>query len=140
MKRRAKGAAAEQARIFAAIAAGAALGALARHAAGLAVLGLTGPGFPWGTLAINVTGSFVIGFFAAVAGEGGRWQAGPALRHFVQSGFCGGFTTFSAFSLETLLLLRADATATAAAYVAASVALWLAAVSAGWRLGARIRG
>lgn len=127
-------------RDFAAVAAGAALGAVARYAVGLVVLAVTGPGFPWGTLAINASGSFVIGLFAAVAGEGGRWEADPALRHFVQAGFCGGFTTFSAFGLETVLLMRSGAAAAAAAYVAASVVLWLGAVAAGWRLGARING
>ncbi|MCA1788372.1 MAG: CrcB family protein, partial [Thioalkalivibrio sp.] len=70
-------------------------------ASDLMLVGL-GPGFPWGTLFVNVSGSFLIGFYAALAGPGGRFVAGPAQRHFLMTGVFGGYTTFSIFSLEAI--------------------------------------
>ena len=67
---------------------------------------LTGPRFPWGTLLINVVGSFVIGLVAAVTLSPARIAMHPDLRIFLMVGICGGFTTFSAFSLQTLELLQ----------------------------------
>jgi fluoride exporter len=101
-------------RLYAAVAAGSALGALARFLCSLALTGLLGPAFPWGTLAVNGLGSFLIGLYATVSEPGGRLRAGPAWRHFVIAGFCGGFTTFSIFSLETLLLVEARRSASPA--------------------------
>ncbi|AXQ95457.1 CrcB family protein [Cereibacter azotoformans] len=125
-------------RIYAAVAAGSSLGAVARHLCGLWVLELAGGGFPWGTLAVNVAGSFLIGLYATLTGPEGRLLASPARRQFVMTGFCGGFTTFSVFSLETLFLLERQDYALAAAHVGASVLLWLSAVWLGSRIGARL--
>ena len=65
-----------------------------------------GESFPWGTLLVNVTGSLLIGFFATLTGPDGRWLVAPAFRVFFMAGICGGYTTFSSFSLQTLNLLR----------------------------------
>lgn len=126
------------ARIYAAVMLGSSLGAVARYLCSLGIVAVLGTGFPWGTLAVNVLGSFLIGLYATLTGPDGRLLASPARRQFVLAGFCGGFTTFSIFSLETVFLLEAGAFALAAANVAASVILWLAAVWLGYRIGARL--
>ncbi len=100
---------------------------------------LTGPRFPWGTLLINVLGSFVIGLVAAVTLAPARVAMHPDLRVFLMVGVCGGFTTFSAFSLQTLELMQAGDVAPAAGYIVGSVvfclaAVWPAGCSAGCRL------
>lgn len=118
-----------------AVAAGGAVGSLARFWLAAAMTTLTGPRFPWGTLLINVVGSFVIGLVAAVTLTPARIAMHPDLRIFLMVGICGGFTTFSAFSLQTLELLQSGDTSPAMAYVAGSVALCLAAVWGGWTLG-----
>ena len=87
-----------------AVAAGGAAGSLLRYWATLLGERWWGSGFPWSTIAINVAGSFVIGWFATAIAPGG---ASPETRLLVMTGLCGGFTTFSAFSLQTLDLLRA---------------------------------
>jgi CrcB protein len=125
-------------RVYAAVAAGSALGALARFLCSLALAGLPGPAFPWDTLAVNGLGSFLIGLYATVSEPGGRLPAGHAMRQFVIAGFCGGFTTFSIFSLETLLLVEARAVGLAGAYVAASLVTWLTLAWVGCRLGTRL--
>jgi CrcB protein len=86
---------------------GGGLGSLARYAASGLVARQVGETFPWGTMAVNVTGSLVIGMFAAATAPDGRWFASPNTRAFVMIGLCGGYTTFSSFSLQTLELLRA---------------------------------
>jgi CrcB protein len=121
-----------------AVALGAALGSVARYLCSLGAHHLLGAGFAWGTLAVNIAGSFLIGLCAVLVEPGGRFALGPAARQFLLTGFCGGFTTFSIFSLETLLFLRDGAHALAALNVTASVLLWLVAVWLGYRLGARI--
>jgi CrcB protein len=88
------------------VAAGSALGGMGRYGFGLLAARLWGEGFPWGTIAINIMGSFVIGFFAALTVPDGVLPASANLRTFVIVGICGGFTTFSAFSLQTLSLAR----------------------------------
>ncbi len=113
------------------IALGGALGSVGRGYLTLALLRLTGPGFPWGTVVINVAGSFVIGAFAALTTQDSRFAQPPEMRAFVLTGICGGFTTFSSFSLQTLELLRDGRVGPACANMAASVALCLAAVAAG---------
>ena len=112
------------------VALGGALGAVARYLTGLAALRLLGAGFPWGTLAVNVAGSFAMGLLAVTLAHVGQTRLAPLL----MTGFLGGFTTFSAFSLDALTLWeRVDALA-AAAYVTASVILSLAALAAGLTL------
>lgn len=99
---------------------------------------MLGEGFPWGTLAANVLGSFIIGFYAMQAARGGHLWASPEARLFVMTGFCGGFTTFSAFSLETLLLLESGRADLAAGNIALSLCLWLGAVRLGEWAGRRL--
>ena len=121
------------------IAGGGALGSLARGYLTVAALRLTGPGFPYGTVAINVAGSFVIGLFAALTAADARFGQPLDIRSFVMTGICGGFTTFSSFSLQTLDLLRDGRVAAACANMAGSVALCLAAVAAGHYAGAALK-
>jgi fluoride exporter len=116
------------------VAAGGATGSVARYWLALAMARLTGPGFPWGTILINVTGSFVIGWVAEYTAAYGRHPAPEPVRALVMAGLCGGFTTFSAFSLQTMELLRAGQTTRAVANVIASVVLCLGATAIGLRL------
>src|SRR5438045_5992034 len=81
------------------VAAGSVLGGVARYL--VSVIIQSGPGFPWATLFVNVTGSFIIGFYSTLSGPDGRLFASARQRQFVMTGFCGGYTTFSTFSLET---------------------------------------
>lgn len=106
---------------FALVAAGGAMGAMLRHGTGLVAARMFGLGFPWGTLIVNVIGSFLIACvvaYAVLRGEGGL-----GMRLFLATGLLGGFTTFSAFSLDTLSLAERGDTGLAAAYVLASVVL-----------------
>ena len=125
----------ETAILYAAVALGTAMGGTLRALASLAAAGTA---FPWATLFVNVAGSFVIGFYATLTEPDGRVFAGPRQRHFVMTGFCGGFTTFSIFSLEAFRFARAGAPGTAALVVAVSVVAWLAAVWLGHRLAVRL--
>jgi fluoride exporter len=118
-----------------AVAAGGALGSVARFWLAAVMTALTGPRFPWGTLLINVLGSFVIGLVAALTLTPGRVGMHPDLRIFLMVGVCGGFTTFSAFSLQTLELLQSGDGWPAAGYVLSSVVFCLAAVWCGWMIG-----
>lgn len=108
------------------VALGGALGSMARYAVSLAAVSLLGTAYPWGTLAVNILGSAAIG---ALAGMG---LGGPA-RLFCITGILGGFTTFSAFSLEVVMLWERNH-ALAAIYLAASLVLSLAAFAAAWNL------
>jgi CrcB protein len=90
-----------------------------------------GETFPWGTLFVNVTGSFVIGFFATLTAPDGRIIASPVTRQFVTTGICGGYTTFSSFSLQTLNLVRDDEWLYAGGNAVLSVALCMVFVWAG---------
>jgi len=121
-----------------AVAAGGALGSMARFWLAGAVTALTGPRFPWGTLLINVLGSFVIGFVAALTGPHGRQFVGTTGRQFVMVGICGGYTTFSSFSLQTLNLANHDEWLMAGANVCLSVVVCLVAVSIGYTLATAI--
>lgn len=113
------------------VALGGALGSVARYAvSGIAVRWL-GAAFPYGTLFVNVMGSFAIGLLAALVAADGRPSLGADARAFLLVGVLGGFTTFSSFSLETLNLARSGALAPALLNVAGSVVLCLAAVSLG---------
>ena len=113
---------------------GAGIGGSLRHAVNLCCARFCGPAFPWGTLAVNVLGSFLMGAIAAWlavrAGEG--WS--QPLRLFLTTGILGGFTTFSAFSLDAVLLWERGEIGPAAAYVTASVLLSLAGLVAGLAL------
>ncbi|OAB56105.1 protein CrcB [Phormidium willei BDU 130791] len=104
-----------------AIAAGGAVGALARHFLAQQVMHLTGGGFPWGILTANVLGSFLMGLLVEVSAL--VWQPGAALRAFLAVGFLGAFTTFSTFALDVALLYERGALALAGLYVALSVLL-----------------
>ena len=119
-----------------AVAAGGAAGSVLRYWGTLAAARLGWAEFPWATIAINVLGSFVIGWFATATLPGAAHSASPEIRLLVMTGLCGGFTTFSAFSLQTLDLLRAGAFTAAAANVLLSVLLCLAATAAGHWLAA----
>ena len=110
------------------IAIGGALGSVARYALGGVVSNLWGETFPWGTLIINVIGSFAIGFFFTFTGTEGRVVVAKEWRMFFMTGICGGFTTFSSFSLQTLNLARQDEWGRAGANVLGSVTLCLVAV------------
>jgi fluoride exporter len=120
------------------IAVGGALGSMARFWLAAFVANILGPQFPWGTILINIVGSFIIGFFATFAGPGGRFVASFNARAFVMVGICGGFTTFSAFSLQTLDLARDNHWAQAGGNVALSVVACLFAVWAGHMLAAAL--
>ena len=85
---------------------GGALGSMARFWASGLVASQIGETFPWGTLVVNVTGSFIIGFVATLTGPDGRVFASSNSRQFILTGICGGYTTFSSFSLQTLNLVR----------------------------------
>ena len=111
------------------VAAGGAIGASLRHLVGLASLRLIGPAFPWGTLTVNIVGSFAMGVFIELLAR--RVGASSELRLFIATGILGGFTTFSAFSLDVAVLWERGAHAAAAGYVAASVAGSVAALFAG---------
>ncbi len=121
------------------IAIGGAIGSVLRAWLGNAIVALTGPSFPWGTILINIVGSFVIGFFGTLTATDGRFSLPFDLRAFVMVGICGGFTTFSSFSLQTLELARDGRAGQALGNVALSVALCLASVAAGYALAATIR-
>ena len=120
------------------VAVGGALGSMARFWLAAFVANILGPQFPWGTILINIVGSFIIGFFATFAGPGGRFVASFNARAFVMVGICGGFTTFSAFSLQTLDLARENHWAQAGGNVALSVVACLFAVWAGHMLAAAL--
>jgi CrcB protein len=88
------------------VALGGALGTIARFWLSGVIANKCGQTFPWGTLVINVTGSFVITLFAALAAPDSRFLVGPNFRTFFMVGVCGGYTTFSSFSLQTLSLAQ----------------------------------
>jgi fluoride exporter len=118
-----------------AVAVGGALGSVARFWLAGAMTALTGPRFPWGTLLINVLGSFVIGLVAGITLTPARVGMHPDIRIFLMTGVCGGFTTFSAFSLQTLELLQTGDVVPAFGYAIGSVVLCVVATYCGWLLG-----
>lgn len=115
------------------IAFGGAIGAALRHIMASLATRLVGAGFPWGTLVVNLVGCLGIGFAAVTLLQRGD-PAAQRLAPFVVPGVLGGFTTFSAFTLETLQLMERGRLVSAAAYVGGSVALGLAALVAGMAL------
>ena len=124
--------------LYTLIALGGALGSVGRFWLNGVVSNQLGPGFPWGTLLINVTGSFLIGIIAAVASPEGRMDSQSRIfaTQFLMIGVCGGYTTFSSFSLQTLNLLRDRQWLYAGGNVLLSVVLCMIAVWLGYLLGA----
>jgi CrcB protein len=116
---------------------GSALGGVLRYALTRMTLAVSA-GFPYGTVLINVVGSFVIGYFGTLTLQSGKYSASDNLRLFVMVGVCGGFTTFSSFSLQTFDLMRSGSWGRAIANVVVSVILCVAAVGAGHRLAHRV--
>jgi fluoride exporter len=112
---------------------GGAIGAGLRHLANLAALRLFGPNFPWGTMGVNIAGSFAMGLFIALLAR--RFGASNELRLFIATGILGGFTTFSAFSLDFATLTGRGEFAHAAFYAIASVVFSIVALFAGLWLG-----
>jgi CrcB protein len=121
------------------IAVGGALGTLARYLISVAAIPFSHT-LPWGTILINVSGSFVIGFFGTLTLSQGRYPLPETARLFIMVGFCGGFTTFSSFSLQTLDLMRHGSLTRALINVAASVVLCVGAVAIGHALAAKLNG
>ena len=113
------------------IAVGSALGGIGRYWCSGLVANYWGQTFPWGTIIVNVVGSFIIGFFFTLTGPDGRLFVAATMLDFVMIGFCGGYTTFSSFSLQTLSLVRDGEWGLAGANILLSVVLCLAAVVAG---------
>jgi CrcB protein len=118
---------------------GGAIGTLARYLISVAALPFS-QSLPWGTIWINIIGSFVIGLFGTLTLAHGRFPVSENARLFVMVGLCGGFTTFSSFSLQTLDLMRSGANLRAAINVVASVVLCIAAVAVGHLIAVHFNG
>jgi CrcB protein len=113
---------------FLLIALGGALGSVGRYYASRLVMELTAGTFPWGTMFVNITGGILIGFIAALSAPESRYFISPQTRLLIMTGICGGYTTFSTFSLETVALLGEGQWLTASLNAIGSVILCLAAV------------
>jgi CrcB protein len=124
--------------LYAWIAVGSGIGGVARFWCAETSARLLGEGFPWGILLVNVVGSLLIGFFFTCSGPNGRLPVSTTTRHFVMTGLCGGYTTFSAFSLDTLNLMRDGRLFAAGANVVLSLALCLLFVWLGHVLAATL--
>jgi CrcB protein len=116
------------------IAIGGAIGSVGRFWLSGLIANRFGATFPWGTIIVNVTGCLVIGFFNTLTGTEGRWLVSPTTRTFFMIGICGGYTTFSSFSLQTLNLANDGEWLYAGANILYSVALCLAGVWLGHAL------
>ena len=115
------------------VAAGGAIGSVFRYLVGVWSVRLAGANFPWGTLAVNVAGSFMIGFLVELVAR--RLNASMEMRLFLVTGVLGGFTTFSSFSLDAISLFERGTLGLSAVYVLASLVVSIAAVFAGLALG-----
>lgn len=115
-----------------AVATGGALGSVMRYLVGIGSARAFGTDFPWGTLIINVTGSFLIGVFVALFAT--KWNLPQAARIFLTVGICGGYTTFSTFSLDAWYLMERGQTWASAAYMIASVVLSVGALIAAMQM------
>lgn len=131
-----KPSASDTAILYACVIAGSVIGGVGRYAASVFIPPVSG--FPLATLFVNIVGSFIIGFYGTLSGPDGRLFATVRQRQFVMTGFCGGFTTFSSFSLETVRLLQAGMTRTALLNISISVATWLLSVWLGYAAASRI--
>jgi fluoride exporter len=120
------------------VAMGSVVGGVARYLVSVLFVSQLSDSFPWSTLFVNVTGSFIIGFYSALTGPDGRLMATPRQRQFVMVGICGGYTTFSAFSLETLRLVQSGNMHAASLNLGISVVSWLTAVWIGHALATRL--
>jgi len=120
------------------IAIGSAIGGAARYWCTGFAARLFGETFPWGTLLVNITGSLIIGFFATLTGPDGRIFVSSTTRQFVMIGLCGGYTTFSSFSLQTLNLVQDSEWLQAGGNIVGSVVVCLFAVWLGHTLAASI--
>ena len=125
-------------KLFAGVFFGGAIGSVCRYSVGLLLARFTHQGFPVATFAVNVIGSFCIGLFYAMALQQPGFSAGWRL--FLLTGFCGGFTTFSAFAIENVQLLQQGHYGTFALYSAGSFVMCLLAVVAGLYLAKAIVG
>jgi fluoride exporter len=114
------------------IAIGSGLGGMGRYFVSGVVTSLTGGTFPYGTMIVNITGCLMIGFFATLTGPDGRFLVGTPARQFVMIGLCGGYTTFSSFSLETLYLMQAGEWMPAVSNALGSVLLCILSVWIGY--------
>jgi CrcB protein len=121
------------------VALGSAIGGVARFWCGGVFASRFTSTFPWATLFVNVSGSLLIGLIAALTQPQGRWGESPLLRDLLMVGVLGGYTTFSAFSLQTLMLIREGRPAAALMNVGASMMLCLAAVWVGYLLASSLR-
>lgn len=119
------------------VAFGGAIGSVSRYWLGIGMENISKT-LPWGTILINIGGSFIIALFAALTLTGGRFPVSENARLFVMVGLCGGFTTFSSFSLQTLALLRDGAFMRAFLNIIISVLLCLIAAAFGWWVAERI--
>jgi fluoride exporter len=124
--------------MYALIGLGSGLGGLARYGCSDLAAHLWGEAFPWGTFLVNVVGSFVIGAFNALAGPDGRMYVSSAGRQFVMTGVCGGYTTFSSFSLQTFDLLRNNEWVLAGSNIVLTMLCCLAAVWAGHMMASNL--
>ncbi len=115
-----------------AIALGGAAGAVGRHLVGSAAAHVVGGSYPWGTFAVNAVGSFALGALAGLMAL--AWNPSPEMRAFLTVGLLGGFTTFSAFSLDAVLLAERGRSDLAAAYVVSTVVVSVGGLFAGLRL------
>jgi fluoride exporter len=122
------------------IALGGALGSVTRFWISNVVTNRFGAALPWGTLFVNVSGSLVIGLVAGLSTSNGRLASAESFRHFFVVGVCGGYTTFSAFSMQTLDLARAGNPLAAGGNVLLSMVLCLAAVWLGFAVGSALNG
>jgi CrcB protein len=118
---------------------GGAIGTLARYVVSMLALPISGQ-LPWGTILINVSGSRIIGFFGTLTLANGRYPVSESVRLFVMIGLCGGYTTFSSFSLQTLDLMRSGGATRAAVNVVASIVLCIGAVAAGHLIASHLNG
>ncbi len=119
----------QQGRLYLAVGCGAAIGSLLRYFVGAAIASTGNLNALWATVFVNIVGSFIIMTFATLTGPDGRWLIGPVGRQFMMSGLCGGFTTFSAMSLDAFLLLHRGDTALAMLYLAGTI---IASLTAAW--------